>query len=96
MSESVYRRTDNTMEKYKRTKQRSTKHTYKAKDQVTRTPLKTGDELRYFCHLYRNYYLNVGGIWLKFLLTVNECCSAYVNFDTSFAYESGSKYSGRE
>jgi hypothetical protein len=27
-------------------KQRSTKHTYKTKDRVTRTPLKTGDELR--------------------------------------------------
>jgi hypothetical protein len=26
-------------------KQRSTKHTYKTKDQVTRTPLKTGSEL---------------------------------------------------
>jgi hypothetical protein len=26
----------------KKDKQRSTKHTYKAKDQVTRTPLKTG------------------------------------------------------
>ena len=33
--------------KYKRTnKQRSTKHTYKTKDQVTRTPQKTGGELR--------------------------------------------------
>ena len=27
-------------------KQRSTKHTYKTKDRVTRTPLKTGSELR--------------------------------------------------
>jgi hypothetical protein len=27
-------------------KQRSTKHTYKTKDRVTRTPLKTGNELR--------------------------------------------------
>ena len=27
-------------------KQRSTKHTHKTKDRVTRTPLKTGDELR--------------------------------------------------
>jgi hypothetical protein len=27
-------------------KQRSTKHTYKTKDRVTRTPLKTGGELR--------------------------------------------------
>jgi hypothetical protein len=27
-------------------KQRSTKHTYKTKDRVTRTPVKTGDERR--------------------------------------------------
>jgi hypothetical protein len=32
-------------EKAQKDKQRSTKHTYKTKDQVTRTPLKTGDEL---------------------------------------------------
>jgi hypothetical protein len=33
-------------EKVQKDKQRSTKYTYKAKDRVTRTPLKTGDELR--------------------------------------------------
>jgi hypothetical protein len=42
-SESVYRRrADNTMalkKKYKKDKQRSTKHTYKTKDRVTLTPL---------------------------------------------------------
>ena len=41
LSESVYQRTDNTMVKRKSTKgkknQRSTKHTYKTKDGVTRT-----------------------------------------------------------
>ena len=31
-------------EKVQRDKQRSTKHTYKTKDQVTRTPLNTGGE----------------------------------------------------
>ena len=31
----------------KNDKQRSTKHTHKTKDQVTRTPLKTGGELGY-------------------------------------------------
>ena len=49
MSESVYRgRTDNTMatENGQKYKQRSTKHTYKTKDRVTRTPLKTGGEHR--------------------------------------------------
>ena len=30
----------------KKDKQQSTKHTHKTKDQVTRTPLKTGGELR--------------------------------------------------
>jgi hypothetical protein len=33
-------------EKVQKDKQRSTKHTHKTKDQVTRTPLKTRDELR--------------------------------------------------
>jgi hypothetical protein len=33
-------------EKVHKDKQRSTKHTYKTKDRVTRTPLKTGGELR--------------------------------------------------
>ena len=34
-------------EKGQKDKQRSTKHTYKTKDRVTRTPLKTWDELKY-------------------------------------------------
>ena len=34
-------------EKVQKDKQRSTKHTYKTKDLVTRTPLKTGGELRW-------------------------------------------------
>ena len=33
-------------EKVQKNKQRSTKHTYKTKDRITRTPLKTGGELR--------------------------------------------------
>ena len=33
-------------EKVQKDKQRSTKHTYKTKDRVTQTPLKTGGELR--------------------------------------------------
>jgi hypothetical protein len=33
-------------EKGQKDKQRSTKHTYKTKDRLTRTPLKTGGELR--------------------------------------------------
>ena len=31
---------------HKKDKQRSTKHTYKTKDRVTRSPIKTGGELR--------------------------------------------------
>jgi hypothetical protein len=34
-------------EKVQKDKQRSTKHTHKTKDRVTRTPLKTGDEVRW-------------------------------------------------
>jgi hypothetical protein len=47
ISKSVNQRTDNTMAKRKRTKgnQRSTKHTHKTTDRVTRTPIKTGGEL---------------------------------------------------
>jgi hypothetical protein len=33
-------------EKVQKDKQRSTKHTYKTKDRVTRTPLKNGGELK--------------------------------------------------
>ena len=33
-------------EKVQKKKQRSTKHTHRTKDRVTRTPLKTGGELR--------------------------------------------------
>jgi ElaB/YqjD/DUF883 family membrane-anchored ribosome-binding protein len=45
-SESVYRRTTQwPKEKVHKVKQRSTKHIYKTKDRVTRTPLKTGGEL---------------------------------------------------
>ena len=48
-SESVYRRRIDKQwpkEKVQKDKQRSTQHTYKTKDRVTRTPLKTGCELR--------------------------------------------------
>jgi len=41
--------------KYKKDKQRSTIHTYKTKDRVTRTPLKTGGELRCFYIYVWNY-----------------------------------------
>ena len=38
--------TQSPKEKVQKDKQRSTKHTYKTKDRVTRTPLKTGGVLR--------------------------------------------------
>jgi hypothetical protein len=42
-SESVYQRgTENIMAKSTKGQQRSTKHTFKTKDRVTRTPLKQG------------------------------------------------------
>ena len=40
-------------EKVQKDKQRSTKHTYKSEDRVTRTPLKTGGEL--MCSGMSNY-----------------------------------------
>jgi hypothetical protein len=43
-SESVYRRTDNTMDKRKSTKGQTTM--YKTEERVTRTPLTTGSEIR--------------------------------------------------
>jgi hypothetical protein len=43
-------------EKVQRDKQRSTKHTYKTKDRVTRTPLKTGGELRCSGRVGSPYY----------------------------------------
>ena len=38
--------TQSPKEKIQKDKQRSTKHTHETKDRVTRTPLKTGGELR--------------------------------------------------
>ena len=37
-------------------KQRSTKHTYKTKDRVKRTPLKTGGELKFPQKIQRKIY----------------------------------------
>ena len=42
----MFKNTQWPKEKVQKDKQRSTKHTYKTKDRVTRTPLKTGGELR--------------------------------------------------
>ena len=41
-------------EKVQKDKQRSTKHTYKTKDRVTRTPLKYGGEIQ---HVLDRFYL---------------------------------------
>ena len=42
---SKHRQHNGEKKKDKKDKQRSTKHTHKSTDRVTRTPLKTGDEL---------------------------------------------------
>ena len=42
----IRRGTENTIAKKKKDKQRSTKHTHKTKDRMTKTRLKTGGELR--------------------------------------------------
>ena len=61
-SESVYRRTDTKWpkENVQKDKQRSTKHTYKTKDRVTRIPLKTGSEL--WCSGRVSYSCSTGDI----------------------------------
>jgi UTP-glucose-1-phosphate uridylyltransferase len=50
------------IEKVQKDKQRSTKHTYRTKDRVTRTPLKTGGELQLtscVCRLTKKYLIGV-------------------------------------
>jgi hypothetical protein len=44
--------------KIQKDKQRSTKHTHKTKDRVTRTPLKIGDELGCFGSVKSSYSNN--------------------------------------
>ena len=46
-------------EKVQKDKQRSTKHAYKTKDRVTRTPLKPGSELRCSGRV-RSFYSTIG------------------------------------
>jgi len=50
-------------EKVQKDKQRSTKHTHKTKDRVTRSPLKTGGELR--CLLFSVYWNFTLIAWYK-------------------------------
>jgi hypothetical protein len=45
-------------EKVQKDNQRSTKHTYKTKDRVTRTPLKTGGELSSSGRVSSSYYIS--------------------------------------
>ena len=53
----------------KKDKKRSTEHTYKTKDRVTRTPLKTGGELRCFGRVGSSYKLThlVLKAWEEFI-----------------------------
>ena len=79
------RRTDNTMAKRtegqttqwpkeQKDKQRSTTHTYKTKDRLTRTPLKTGGKLRCFGRVsrfcstrhYSILFNNKNKLWYKY------------------------------
>jgi len=48
--------------KAQKDKQRSTKHTYKTKDQVTRTPLKTGGELRCSGRVGNSWFSNITNV----------------------------------
>jgi len=57
-------------------KQRSTKHTYKTKDWVTRTPLKTGGELRISFIGSKNVSVNLLPNPMK-LYILWSCCNLY-------------------
>ena len=76
-----------TKEKVQKDKQRSTKHTYKTKDRVTRTPLKTGGELR--CSGRVGSFCSTSGtrrsITIRFCLNVVNC-SPIIDFDDLVHY----------
>jgi len=65
----------------KKGKQRSTKHTHKTKDRVTRTLLKTGDELRYSRRASRSCSTEVN-VWVlvarSLVFRVVFCTSLFV------------------
>ena len=67
------RRTDNTMAKRKKDKQRSTKHIYTTKDRVTRTQLKPGGELR--CSGRVSSSFSTCGEWYDINLVTNPVIS---------------------
>ena len=90
------KRTDNTMAKKKKNrqhngqkekgqkdKQRSTKHIHKTKDRVTRTPLKTRDELRCSgrvsssCPTSGTRRVDLSSIYIRFFLYswLTRCCT---------------------
>jgi hypothetical protein len=64
-------------EKVQKNKQRSTKHTYNTKDRVTRTPLKTGSELKCSgrvsssCSTSDGYILCIYSVFRTIKLTLN-------------------------
>ena len=49
----------NTMAKVEKDKQRSTKHMHKTKDRVTRIPLKTGCEIRFYVDKVKKQFMKV-------------------------------------
>jgi hypothetical protein len=55
-------------EKAQKDKQRFTKHTYKTKDRVTLTPLKTGGDVMCSCHLYDHYHGGESATFRPFVL----------------------------
>jgi hypothetical protein len=59
----------------KKDKQRSTKHTHKIKERATQTPLKTGDELRWFRCVSNS--CSIGGTHHQTLLAYKKCKILY-------------------
>ena len=66
-------------EKIQKDKQQSTQHTHKAKERVTRTPLKTGSELRCSGRVFKmkcwlqSVYLTKTCITIEIFFSVDNC-----------------------
>ena len=68
-------------EKVQKEKQRSTKHTHKTKDRITRTPLTTGGELRCSGRVSSSCWLKVTSCHVSSLLIESNKLSCFVTAD---------------
>jgi hypothetical protein len=67
-------------EKVQKDKQRSTKHTYKTKDRVTRTSIKTGDERRCCGRVSSSWSINLMNIYaIEVLLKDDRTTACFIH-----------------